>query len=103
MIKELVSKMCKHADKVLHFLACYGIIGFILYFRIYFQIFRRYKNFLKIDKNSSIGLFLISISVIIFVMEPFSMSYLSLSNVILLACAAQFGIEVKKNEKNFGD
>ena len=25
MIKELVSKVCKHADKVLHFLACYGV------------------------------------------------------------------------------
>lgn len=31
MIKELVSKVCKHADKVLHFLACYGLtITFVL-------------------------------------------------------------------------
>ena len=25
MIKEIISKMCKHADKMLHFLVCYGL------------------------------------------------------------------------------
>lgn len=31
MIKEFISKVCKHADKVLHFLACYGVtITFML-------------------------------------------------------------------------
>lgn len=86
-------------DTFYEILACYGIIGFILYFRIYFQIFMRYKNFLKTDENNSIGLFLISMSVIILVMEPFSISYLSLANVVLLACSAQYGIEVKRNEE----
>ena len=32
MIKELVNRISRHADKVLHFLACYGVvITFIAY------------------------------------------------------------------------
>ena len=65
-----------------------GIIGFVLYFRIYYKILRKMKKML--NSKNTLGLFFISYTIVILFMEPYSMSYISLSSVVILASAAGF-------------
>ena len=75
-----------------------GIIGFVLYFRIYYKILRKMKKML--NSKNTLGLFFISYTIVILFMEPYSMSYISLSSVVILASAAGFkGDEQLENEE----
>lgn len=85
-------------DTFLEILSCLGIIGFVLYFRIYYKIIRKMNKML--NSKNRLGLFLISYTIVILLMEPYSMSYISLSSVVILASAAGFkGDEQLKNEE----
>ena len=82
-------------DTILEILSCLGIVGFILYFRVYYIILKNIKNIYATIKNNKIGLFFIAYVIITGIMEPFTMSYLSQATVTLLSCAAQYAIEAK--------
>ena len=85
-------------DTFLEILSCLGIIGFVLYFRIYYKILRKMKKML--NSKNTLGLFFISYTIVILFMEPYSMSYISLSSVVILASAAGFkGDEQLENEE----
>lgn len=86
-------------DTILEVLSCFGIVGFVLYFKIYYKIFRNLNKLL--DSKNELGLFFIAYTLVILVMEPYSMSYLSVSSIVILTSAADFkGDEILENEKN---
>ncbi len=90
-------------DTFLEILSCLGIIGFILYFRVYFIIIKNAKYMYKEIKKNRIALFFIVYSLITFLMEPYTMSYISQATVLLLACISQYAIDIKKKEVKTSD
>lgn len=71
-------------DGFLEILSCYGIIGFLLFYWIFVYILCNYKKMLYDD----IGVFLFSYTIIILLMEPYSICFLNSYYILLIGAAA---------------
>ncbi len=79
-------------DNYLEMLSCYGILGFILYYWPFAYVFFNYKKYLYDD----IGVFLFSYMIVILLMDPYSISFLMSSYILLICSAMDFSKNVKK-------
>lgn len=92
----ITGKLLYAHDTFWEILSCYGVVGFLLYFSAYIRILSEHRKFTQEDDE---GLYLIAQTIVILIMEPFSISFLSIIQVTLLASSLQY-VKEKKNEKN---
>ncbi len=73
-------------DNFLELLCCYGIIGFLIYYISFVIIIANCRLFLRDD----LGLFLFSYILIILIMDPYSISFLTSPYIILISASLQY-------------
>lgn len=96
-------KLLYSHDTFLELLSCFGIIGFLLYYSVYYFIGKNFILLYKAKTKVHIIIFFLAFIVVTLVAEPYSMSYLTSQTVVLIGSALQCSckaIEESKNEEN---
>ena len=91
----LINFLLYSHDGFLEILSCYGILGFLLFYWIFIYIFIHYKKLLYDD----VGIFLFSYAIIILLMEPYSISFLSSYYILIIGACANIITKRRNNSE----